>query len=431
MKKLEKDFSKAKPLPDNALLDLVQRQTLQYFWDFAHPVSGMARERSNPIPDYNYKETVTTGGTGFGIMALLTGVKRGWLKRDEVHDRIDKIVTFLEGADKYHGVFPHFLDGRTGKIIPFSPKDDGGDLVETSFLMMGLLSARQYFSEDKELCGKINKIWEAVEWDWHTRGQDNKLYWHWSPNHGWDMNLPVEGWDEALVTHVLAAASPTHPVSAKIYENVWTKGAHFKNTQSTPPLGPKKGGPLFFSHYSFLGLNPKGLKDKYADYWQQNYQHVQANRTHCLANPNQYKGYGENCWGLTASDGDQGYSAHSPSNDKGVITPTAALSSFPYTPKESMQVLRHFYEELGSKLWGKYGFYDAFNETKNWVADNYLAIDQGPIVVMIENHRSGMLWDLFMGCPEVKQALKKLNFKSPYLQSVNKPSSSKNPGHSH
>ena len=165
-----------------------------------------------------------------------------------------------------------------------------------------------------------------------------------------------------------------------------------------------------------LGVDPRQLKDEYADYWQQNRNHVLINRKHCLLNPKNYKGYGENCWGLTASDNRTGYAAHSPTEDLGVITPTAALASFPYTPEYSMKALRHFYDDLGNKIWSPYGFTDAFNQTENWYGTSHLAIDQGPIIVMIENYRSGLLWKLFMGIEEIQQGLKKLGFESPYLK---------------
>lgn len=407
-----------KNLSDKDLLDLVQRQTLKYFWDFAHPVSFMARERSGGSTDYDCDNTVTTGGTGFGIMAMIAGVERGWLSRVQVRKRLSGIIEFLERAEKHHGVFPHFLDGRTGKTIPFSPGDDGADLVETSFLMMGLLCARQYFQKsspmETSLRNKIDALWKGVEWKRHVR--DDKLRWHWSPRHGWATNHAIEGWNECLVTHLLAAASPTHPVAKDLYEQSWASGADFKNGRSyyniPLPLGPDRGGPLFFSHYSFLGLNPNGLKDKHADYGVQNRSHVLINRAHCLANPHGYRGYGPDCWGLTASDNDTGYDAHSPAYDKGIISPTAALSSFPYTPAYSMQALRHFYEVLGDKIWGEYGFTDSFCESRNWYSKNHLAIDQGPIVVMIENYRSGLLWKLFMSCPEIKRGLRDLGFES-------------------
>jgi hypothetical protein len=408
-------------LADDALLDLVQRQTLGYFWDFAHPVSGLARERSNPVAGYDYRETVTSGGSGFGVMALLAGADRGFLPRSAVLERIARMVEFLGRAERHHGVFPHFLHGATGATIPFSEQDDGGDLVETAFLIAGLLCARQYFSggdaAEAGLRAAIDALWREVEWDWHRRGGRDVLYWHWSPRHGWAMDHVIAGWNECLIAYVLAASSPTHPVPPDVYHRGWTASPAFRNGRRYHgielPLGPPQGGPLFFAHYSFLGLDPRGLRDRYADYWAQNRAHALINRAHCLANPGGFAGYGPDCWGLTACDGDDGYGAFCPENDRGVIAPTAALSSMPYTPRESMAALRHLYEDLGDELWGRHGFIDAFNRSKAWVAEGNLAIDQGPIVVMIENHRSGLLWNLFMSCPEVRSGLRRLGFDSP------------------
>ncbi len=367
------DFNNRAKLADDALLDTTQRETLKYFTDFAHPVSGMARERSNVVPGYHYDlDCVTTGGTGFGIMAMVAGAARGFITKDELRERVTGIVEFLEKADTFHGAFSHFIDGNTGKTIPFSPKDDGGDLVETSFLMMGLLSARQYLQSDPAsaaLRGKITQLYENVEWDWYTNGK-KELLWHWSPKHDFAMNLPITGWNECLVTHVLAAASPTHPVSPDVYEDSWTRGQEFINGNNyggtVLPLGPDKGGPMFFAHYSFMGLNPKELKDGHADYFEQNRAHALINHQHAVDNPNGFKGYGKDCWGLTACDSHEGYGAYSPTHDKGVIAPTAALGSFPYTPQESMAALRHFHEKLGAKIKGDYGFVDAFSEEHNW-----------------------------------------------------------------
>lgn len=409
---------------DTQLLDAVQRQTLRYFWDFAHPVSGLARERSNVAFDYGL-ETVTSGGSGFGIMAIVAGVERGWIKRAEAAERLLRSVRFLAKANAYHGVFPHFLDGETGRTIPFSRKDDGGDIVETSFLMMGLLAARQYFDApaERELRDRINGLWSEVEWDWHTREGAPKggdvLYWHWSPFNGWAMNHEIRGWNECLITYVLAASSPRYPIKPEVYHKGFARDGAIKNGQRYHgielPLGPPEGGPLFFAHYSFMGLDPRGLKDRYADYWQQNTAHTAINRAHCLANPKHCKGYGEACWGLTACDNYEGYNAHAPDNDLGVIAPTAALGSMPYAPEHSMAALRHFYGTLGDRLWTEYGFRDSFSEGRGWFADSHLAIDQGPIVVMIENHRSGLLWKLFMSCPEVQAGLKRLGFTSPHF----------------
>ncbi len=415
--------SRNKNISDSALLDIVQKQTFTYFWDFAHPVSGLARERSNEA--YNYgKEVVTIGGSGFGVMAIIVATERNWIGRDTAVKFLLKEIKFLIKADSYHGIFPHWLNGTTGKTIPFSRKDDGSDIVETSYLFEGLLCARQYFNQnndkEKELRSRINLLWEGAEWNWHTQGGRNVLYWHWSPNNGWSMNFEIRGWNECLITYVLAASSTNYAIPANVYHQGWAEGNHFKNGKEyygvLLPLGFDFGGPLFFAHYSFLGLDPHGLKDRYADYWQQNYSHTLINYKHCVLNPNHFKGYGENCWGLTASDNFKGYSAHSPDNDLGVITPSAALSSFPYTPEYSMKALRHFYDDLGNKAWGEYGFVDAFSEQKDWWAQSDLAIDEGPIVIMIENYRTGLLWKLFMSCPEIQTGLKKLGFQSPWLK---------------
>jgi len=407
-------------ISDSLLLDLVQKQTFAYFWDFGHPVSGMARERNSS------GDVVTTGGTGFGIMAILVAVNRNFITRQQALTRLTTLTNFLaNNAKRYHGAFPHWLNGATGATIPFSQKDDGADLVETSYLMQGLLTARQYFNsttsaDEIALRKTINALWDGVEWNWFTKnGAETNLYWHWSPTYNWDMNLPIRGWNEALITYVLAASSNTTPISRTVYDNSWAQNGKMVNGNSyygiKLPLGPAYGGPLFFSQYSFLGINPHDLKDAYADYWQQNTAHTLINYTYCKTNAKQYAGYSQDCWGLTASDQQDGYSARDPTNDNGTIAPTAALSAMPYTPTESMQALRFFYYKLGDRIWKNYGFVDAFNLTNIWFADSFLAIDQGPIIVMIENQRSGLLWKLFMSCPEVKKGMKNLGFQSPNL----------------
>ena len=413
----QKKSEKKEQLSDSALLTLVQQRTFNYFWKFAHPVSGLAPERTT-TPD-----TVTIGGSGFGVMSILVGIERKFITREEGLDRLLKIVNFLWTANHYHGIWPHWMNGATGRTIPFGRKDDGGDLVESAFMFQGLLCVRQYFTgnnaKETELRNKITWMWNEAEWNWYTRDGQDILYWHWSPNNGWAMNHQIRGWNECLITYILAAASPNYPISPKVYHNGWAESNHFMNGKEyygiKLPLGFEYGGPLFFTHYSFLGLDPRGLKDRYADYWEQNRNHTLINREYCIKNPKGYKGYGADCWGLTASDNHEFYNAHSPTNDLGVITPTAALSSFPYTPEYSMQALKYFYYKLGDRLWGEYGFYDAFSETHNWFDYQYLAIDQGPIVVMIENYRSGLLWKLFMSVPEIQAALKKLEFTTPAI----------------
>ncbi len=399
-------------LTDEKLLDLVQHQSFKYFYDFGHPVSGLARERNSNL------DTVTSGGTGFGLMAMVVGIERGFITRQEGIARFEKVLNFLETCDRYHGVWPHWLNGSSGEVIPFSPKDNGADLVETAFLVQGLITVREYLrdtdTKEKELKERIDTLWQGVEWDWFTQGGQEVLYWHWSPDFGWEMNHAIRGHNETLITYVLAASSPTHSIDSMVYHTGYARDGGIINGSDfygiRLPLGEELGGPLFFSHYSFLGLDPRNLEDQYANYWEQNVNHTLINRQYCIENPNNYKGYSADCWGLTARDNHKGYSAHSPTNDMGVITPTAAISSIPYTPEYSLEAIRHFYYELGDDLWGEYGFYDSFNLPENWWADSYLAIDQGPIVVMIENYKTGLLWDLFMSAPEIAPGLEKLGF---------------------
>ncbi len=410
------------------LLDTVQKQTINYFWEGANPDSGLAPERIHMDGVYpsDDKNVVTIGGSGFGLMAILAGIERGFIPKKEGFERFQKIVDFLAQADRFHGVWPHWLDGTTGKVKPFSKKDDGGDLVETAFLIQGLLTVKEYYKDgneaEQQLAAKINTLWEEVEWDWYTQGE-NILYWHWSPDYAWDMNFAVTGYNEALVMYVLAASSPTYPITKKVYEEGWARGGNI--TQDTTfyglktildhyPQGNDPVGPLFWAHYSYLGLDPKGLKDQYADYWKLNTNHAMIQYKYAVDNPKNFKGYGKDMWGMTSSYSIEGYSGHQPSNDLGVISPTAALSSMPYTPKESKDFLRNMYTKEDSLI-GKYGPYDAFSLEYDWYEPRYLAIDQGPIPVMIENYRSGLLWDLFMKNEDVQRGLQKLGFTSPYL----------------
>lgn len=410
---------------DEALLDTVQKQTINYFWEGAEPNSGLARERLHMDDVYptSPKNTVTTGGSGFGLMAILVGIERGFIPKEDALNRYLKIVDFLEKADRFHGAWPHWLNGETGKVYPFSKKDNGGDLVETAFLVQGLLTVAEYFDgeseKEQELRFKINKLWEDVEWDWYTKNGEDVLYWHWSPEFGWDMSFPVGGYNECLIMYVLAAASPTHPISKDVYEKGWAKSGGIVSDEiyydedlvlNYYEHSDAKIGPLFWAHYSYLGLNPKGLTDQYADYWKLTQNHAKIHYKYAVDNPEGFKSYGDSLWGLTSSYSVKGYVGHRPGNDLGVISPTAALSSFPYTPKESMNVLLNLYKNHDSLI-GKYGPYDAFSFEKNWFTPRYLAIDQGPIPVMIENHRTGLLWDLFMKNKDVQSGLEKLGFQ--------------------
>ncbi|HEY4212945.1 MAG TPA: glucoamylase family protein [Steroidobacteraceae bacterium] len=412
----------AAALADDELLEVIQRQTFHFFWEGAHPGSGLAPDRrtTRPAP---VDDLVAIGGSGFAVMVLIVAVERGWVTREAALERLDRMLEALLRARCYHGVFPHFMNGRTGETIAFGRKDDGADLVETSFLCMGLLCARRYFNFatplESSVRSRITTLWEEVEWSWFTQGGRPLLYWHWSPYNGWAMDHEIHGWNECLITYVLAAAAPRYAVDPIAYHRGFASGRDFVNGKSycgiELPLGMPFGGPLFFAHYSFCGLDPRGLRDSYADYWDLNVRHARINHAHCVANPNGHEGYSSACWGLTASDDPDGYSAHAPDNDNGTISPTAALASVPYTPRESMDAARHFLKAHGERIWGRYGFTDAFCESRGWYADTFLAIDQGPIIIMMENYRTGLLWKLFMSVPEVQTGLRRLGFVAPVL----------------
>lgn len=408
---------------DDDMLDYIQKIHLNYMWEGAEPTSGLARERVHLDNNYpqNDADVITTGGSGFGIAGLLVGIDRGFIDRPAGVARLQKIVDYLARADRFHGVWPHWLYGPTGKVKPFGQKDDGGDLVESSFLMTSLLCVRQYFNggnaAERQLAQDIDRLWREMDFSWYRNSGKNVLYWHWSPNYGWEMNFPLEGYNECLITYILGASSPTHPIPAECYHEGWARSGGIKSDAA--PYGyalrlkhngaEATGGPLFWAQYSFIGLDPCHLSDRYANYWDVTRNHALSDYAYCVDNPKGFKGYGKDCWGLTASYSTVGYSAHAPNNDLGVITPTAALSSFPYTPTESMAALKGFWGK-GTWIWGKYGFYDAFSESSDWTVPHYLAIDQLTIAPMIENYRSGLLWRLFMSCPEVKAGLTKLGF---------------------
>jgi exo beta-1,2-glucooligosaccharide sophorohydrolase (non-reducing end) len=418
-------------LTDDQLLTMVEEANFRYYWDGGHPIAGMAREN---IPGDD--RIVALGASGFGIMSLLVGVDRHFISRAQGIERINQIVNFLEKAPRYHGAWSHYLNGYTAQTIPlFGQVDDGGDLVETSFLMEGLLAARQYFSDQPDLVNRITKLWQGVDWSWYRITPDSEaLYWHWSPDYTWAIHHRLTGWNETMITYLLAIASPTHGVPAQMYYTGWagqspeavkyregwshtTEGDHYYNGHTyfgiKLDVGEGRGGPLFFTDYSFMGFDPHSFTDRYTNYFENNRDIARINLAYCIGDPLKHKGYGPDAWGLTASDGPFGYRAHEPNGrseeDEGTITITGALSSFPYTPVASMAALKHYYRDLGGELWGPYGFRDAYNDDQHWVSPIFMGLDQAPIAVMIENYRTGLVWKNFMRNPEIKAMLEKLD----------------------
>lgn len=420
-----------RPMTDDELLTMVQEASFRYYWDGGHPQAGLALENIPGDPDL-----VALGASGFGIMALVAGTERGFVTREQSAARMRRILDFLERADRFHGVWPHFINGSTGRVIPlFGPQDNGGDLVETAFMVQGLLAARQYFKTDRSIYDWITKLWESVEWSWYRRDpKSDFLIWHWSPDRAWAIDHPLIGWNETMIVYLLAIASPTHGVPGSMYYSGWASqseraqsyrgwgrtmhGVRYANGHKyygiELPVAVGGGGPLFFTHYSFMGFDPRDKKDRYTNYFDNNRRIAEINRAYCIANPEGHGGYGANAWGLTASDGPWGYVASEPAPrvDTGTLAPTGALASFPYTPEASMAVLKHFYRDLGDRMWGAYGFRDAIHVDEQWVSPIFMGLNQAPIVVMIENHRTGLIWDLFMANPEIGVALDKIGFVS-------------------
>ena len=425
-------------LNDDELLTMLQRACFHYYWEGADPHSGMAREN---IPGDD--RIVATGASGFGIMTLVVGVDRGFITRQQGVERLTKIVDFLEHAQRYHGAWSHFMNGNTGQTMPvFGMFENGGDLVETSFLMQGLLAARQYLhgssESEQSLFRRITQLWETVEWDWYRETPTSDfLYWHWSPQWAWQIHHPLIGFNEVMITYLLGIASPTHSVPATLYYSGWvgqsqraiayregwsgsTDGNHYGNGHTyygiKLDVGVGTGGPLFFTHYSFMGFDPHSLHDRYTkSYFDNNRNIALINLAYSIANPKHFAGYGPNAWGLTANDGPYGYVPHAPddANDRGTLTPTGALASFPYTPEASMAALKHYYRDLGDQMWDIYGLRDGLDPNANWVSPIYMGLNQAPIVVMVENYRTGLVWKNFMSNPEIGVMLKKLDEVTP------------------
>ena len=407
---------------DEELIDMVQRYAFRYFWEGAHQGSGMALERTD-----GGSSTAASGATGMGLMAMIVAHEREYRPKEEIKDRILKILSFLETCDRYNGAWSHWYNADTKHTQPFTTDDDGGDLVETSFVAQGLVALKNYFSgtdaQSVQIREKADLLWKGVNWNWYRQYGQNVLYWHWSPNYLFAKNMKITGWNEALITYIMAASSPGYGVPKEVYTEGWARNGAMvvKRTYYTYEinLSPNYGGPLFWVHYSHLGLNPHGLTDQYASYWQEHVNTAKIHVAYAVANPHGWENYSDKCWGLTASDDPSGYTAHQPeSNDNGTISPTAALASMPYTPEESLKALKYFYRERGKDVFGPYGPYDAFNDELNWVKKAYIGIDQGPIVVMIENHRTGLLWNSFMKDADIRAGLTKLGFQTTSVSPV-------------
>jgi hypothetical protein len=401
-------------LDDGAFLDLVQHTAFDYFWYETNPQNGLVKDRSS------YTSLSSIAAVGFGLSALTVGIDRGWISREVGRARVLTTLTFLwnsphgpeADATGYNGFYYHFLDMQTGR------RDGDTELstIDTALLLGGVLHVQEYFDQLDATEARIRTLADAlyrrVDWPW-MQVRSVKLCHGWKPETGF---LPHDwgGYNEAMILYLLALGSPTFPISPQAW-TAWTSSydwqTHYGQAFVVFP-------PLFGHQYSHVWVDFRNIQDTYMrakglDYFENSRRATLANRAYAIANPHGWADYGENVWGLTASDIPSSYSARGappPERDDGTITPTAAGGSFAFTPHESLAALRHMYATYRTQIWGPYGFKDAFNPSMKWFATDYLGIDQGPIVLMIENYRSGRIWHVFMQHPAIQRGLEHAGF---------------------
>jgi len=409
------------------VMDEQEQKVVNLFFQGAEPNSGMAYN------DPSRKSVMATGATGFGIMTLIAGVERGWISREDAANHIVKIVRFLKKAERYEGAWAHWYNVK-GEIVPFGNQNDAGEIIETTFMMGGLLTACEYFNgsseAEKEIRTTTNEFWNTINWSHFVK--DGKFYWIWHRDTG-KYELPISGWNETLLAYILAMAAPAgHDVPVSVYKSCWQGSKNFyhagREYYGYPlPLGGNYGEALFLAHYSMFGMDPRKMEDSYCFYWQQNQNHTMINRHYCINEAPEEYAYDANNWGLTACAGcgsHPDYVARQPQNDDGVISPAAALGSFPYTPFYSTQVMLNLKSKYPA-INGKYGFYASYCPAEKATAKNYLSMEQAPIAIMMENYRSGLLWSLLMKNEHVQRGLQLAGIHEPtnrygfYLSVVN------------
>jgi hypothetical protein len=402
-------------LGDEAFLELVQHTAFDYFWYEVNPKNGLIKDRSsNP-------SLSSIAAVGFGLSALTVGIDRGWISREAGRHRVLTTLTFLANipqgpepdAGGYKGFYYHFLDMHTGRRA----WDTELSTIDTALLLGGVLHVRQYFNQPDAAEARIrtlaDTLYQRVEWPW-MQVRSAKICHGWEPERGF---LPYDwgGYNEAMILYLLALGSPTFPVKADAW-SAWTSSyaweSHYGHEFVTFP-------PLFGHQYSHVWVDFRNTQDAYMrekglDYFENSRRATLANRAYAIANPLGWDDYSNNVWGLTASDIPKSYLARGAppaENDDGTITPTAIGGSFAFTPHESLAALRHIYSTYRTQIWGPYGFKDAFNPSMKWFASDYLGIDQGPIVLMIENYRTDRIWDAFMQHAAIQHGLKRAGFE--------------------
>ncbi|MDM7914397.1 MAG: glucoamylase family protein, partial [Candidatus Eisenbacteria bacterium] len=386
-------------LTNEALLDTLQRTAFDFFWNEANPANGLIKDRSTP------GSACSIASVGFGLSAILIGIDHGWITRDEGRARIlTTLETFWNGPQGtapdgmigYKGLFYHFLDMNTATRT----WDCELSTIDSALLFAGILDAREYFTTDDPVDVQVRTLADSLyyraDWNFFRNGNPGILM-GWRPGTGFAGFGQWVGYNEAMILYILAIGSPTHPVPASSW-NTWTSGYHWQTQYGyTYVIFP----PLFGHQYSHCWIDFRYIQDAHMrgrgiTYFENSRRATLAQRNYCIANPFGHIGYGANLWGITACDGPDGYAAHGappPQNDDGTIAPTAPAGSIPFTPDESLAVLQNLYDNYRAMLWGPYGFRDAFNLDRGWWDTDYIGIDQGPIVLMIENYRTGAVWE--------------------------------------
>ena len=400
-------LAEAYPLPedasrlgDNQLLDLVQRAAFEYFVHESNTANGLVKDFCR-VKTKDKMPMTSTAATGFGLASLCVGASRGWISDDVAKTRILATMKFFRNdAESEHGFFYHFLDGETGRRWDESELSS----VDTALLLAGMLTAAHYYP-GTQIETLAQEIYKNVDWQWMMAG-GRTLCMGWKPEEGF-LNVRWADYCELMIIYLLALGSPTHPIPADAWYQWGRMLNQFENEKfiACPPL--------FTHQYSHTFVDFRGMRDEEANYFTNSILATQANRKWCVANAKKFQTYREGFWGLTACDGPSGYMAYGAPYgvDDGTVAPTAAISSIVFTPQESLSAIRLMLEKLGPKVWGRYGFIDAFNLEQKWFSNKYLGIDLGPMVLMIENHRTGLIWKTFMKEPAIQKAMDAAKFK--------------------
>lgn len=400
---------------DDEFLDYVQQTSFDYFWYLANPTNGMVADRSTPT------SPCSIAAVGFGLTCIGIGIDHGWISRTQGVARVlTTLNTFLNGPQGtnasgtigYKGWFYHFLDMNTALRSPASELSS----IDTALLLAGILHAKQYFdgtnTDEISIRTKADAIFNRVDWNWMAQGT-NVISMGWFPSGSFIANNWI-GYNEGMILYILGLGAATNPLPASAWSR-WTSGyAWATNYGQAFVTFP----PLFGHQYSHCWIDFRHNADAYMNsknstYFQNSRRATLAQRSYCIANPLNRVGYSSNVWGLTACDGPSGYGTHGAppaENDDGTIAPTAAGGSMAFAPEYALPALRHFYTQFRFRIWTAYGFRDAFNLGAQWYASDTLGIDQGPIVVMIENYRTQRVWRRFMQNEEVQRGLQRAGF---------------------